>query len=231
MRISNKNLRKLIEDDGYYQVSLILRSKDFENGMPDFIEKNKKEYLIKYWLINTYKVLCDKLPLMIKYADLLNGRLYLSLNKMSFKKTCSNMINYITELLTLYNGTNDHELVKRLYRMPSSLTRKDISAEPKSRRWLLDIDDCQDIEKIKNDIIQASQKYESVNTNGIHVYTKEFLDNNIIFNPTVTGTHVIGYIRDKDYTVDTIVLSQIAKDLNYDLKFNASTLLYKNENN
>ena len=183
----------------YYKFVCIIRSKD---GIPILHTKeNKKQIVVKYWLIGdryTFDKLVDD---MIQYCDLFGARLYVTTDRKSIKKSLFQVVNRTNHYLEqLCNGNSCDISPNTLNKLISSISSISESTDNNlgSKRWLYDIDS-KNISTL-NSVIDLCKEY--------HIATLD----------TLNGYHVIA---NRQYSPN----QELPKDV--EIKSNALTLLYK----
>ena len=157
----------------YYKFVILLREKD---GKPLLNSRNKKEYIVKQWLVDSKEKLEEMLPDMITFAKLFGGRLYVTTDRKSISKTLFYMLDKITEYIKqLYNGNNMGVSAKHLNKIVSSASSSSECTHG-DRKWLYDIDS-----KNKDTVDKVLKQIESMcvcidSKNGYHIIADRVYD-------------------------------------------------------
>lgn len=122
----------------YYKFVVLLRAKDGETILKSY---DKKELIVKQWLIDSKEKLDETLHDMIKFAELFHGRLYMTVDRKDVDKTLFTMQDKINSYLKqLYFGDRTELSCKQLNKILASSTSMSESSSRDCKRWLFDID-------------------------------------------------------------------------------------------
>lgn len=216
------NLDKLdkllqFEPNTYYKFVVLLRSKDGETILKSY---DKKEIIVKQWLIDSKEKLDETLYDMIKFAKLFNGRLYMTVDRKDVDKTLFTMQDKINSYLKqLYFGDRTELSCKQLNKILASSTSMSESSSRDCKRWLFDVD-------TKNKevlyFIEKACGEHYITTletkNGYHVIAKRKFDGNFILGRQY-----------RDYAIEHNLENIFFNELNrpvVECKENALCLLY-----
>lgn len=210
---------KFESDDDFYFMQVIRRGKD--KGLTNANNKHIKSYYVKSLdhfdqSVEEAKILCDSL----------RARLYIYLNKRSFRKIALKNLALIAQDLE----SNNFECVKRSY---DSCCGKFHNA--KEKLWLLDIDSDTNTIKEQQDIMYCSP-FEALFISiaklcghimkDEHTYSCDL--SQITVYPTQSGTHILcppfnTYKARQEFNFD-----ELSKSLNMSLFKDGQSLLYCN---
>lgn len=185
------------QKDTYYKFVIIIRKKDGKNTLSS--NYDRREIIVKNYLISSKEELDMYLPDMIKLANFVGGRLYVTTDRKDTRKTLVNMTKKCNDYLAqLVLGNQDNLSTRLIGKLTSSATSEAESSCKHDKKWLFDID------TKDNDV-----KNEIYNLCG---------ENWLATLETVNGYHVIAK---KKFRTDNLVLP---KDVT--VKDNALTLVY-----
>lgn len=194
-RLLNRFL--FFQKDTYYKFAIIIRKKDGKNTLSS--NYDRREIIVKNYLISSKEELDMYLPDMIKLADFVGGRLYVTTDRKDIRKTLVNITKKCNDYLAqLVLGNQDNLSTRLIGKLTSSATSEAESSCKDDKKWLFDIDTKDNT--VKNEIYKLCG------------------ENWLATLETVNGYHIIAK---KKFRTDNLVLP---KDVS--IKDNALTLVY-----
>lgn len=185
------------QKDTYYKFTIIIRKKDSKNTLSS--NYDRREIIAKNYLISSKEELDTYLPDMIKLADFVGGRLYVTTDRKDIRKTLVNITKKCNDYLSqLVLGNQDNLSTRLIGKLTSSSTSEAESSCKDDKKWLFDID--------TKDITVKNEIYNLCGENWLATLE------------TVNGYHIIAK---KKFRTDNLVLP---KDVS--IKDNALTLVY-----
>lgn len=175
------------QKDTYYKFVIIIRKKDGKNTLSS--NYDRREIIVKNYLISSKEELDMYLPDMIKLTDFVGGRLYVTTDRKDIKKTLVNIAKKCNDYLAqLVLGNQDNLSTRLIGKLTSSATSEAESSCKDDKKWLFDID-TKDI-TVKNSIYNLCGEnwlatLETVN--GYHIIAKKkFRTDNLVLPKDVT---------------------------------------------
>lgn len=194
-RLLNRFL--FFQKDTYYKFAIIIRKKDNKNTLSS--NYDRREIIVKNYLISSKEELDMYLPDMIKLANFVGGRLYVTTDRKDIRKTLVNIAKKCNDYLAqLVLGNQDNLSTRLIGKLTSSATFEAESSCKDDKKWLFDIDTKDNT--VQNEIFKLCG------------------ENWLATLETVNGYHIIAK---KKFRTDNLVLP---KDVA--VKDNALTLVY-----
>lgn len=187
----------LEEGDSYFVIELIRRGKDH----PD---KPAANYHFKNYYIRRPEDLDKYAEEIVGVCNLLGLRAYASINYKSFRQVTLNTITELAHRVS-YNDYN------KSYAVFESCSGK--YCNPKNKRWIIDIDDCDSDNKNVQSIKSIIHNCEPIGNKIIKCF------------PTKSGIHLITKPFDRMQFQDTLRYLPLEQP---EIKKNHLTLLYEN---
>lgn len=219
-----KDLCQFNPTKSYYKFVCMIRWKDFKDNPDDMVlkAKEKQEIIVKQWLVDSEETLETLLPDMVKLTKLVNGRLYMCVDRKSTLKTLVQMRKQCDEYVEPFIYSDNASCsVRAINKIPASASSVPESSDKGTRKWLFDVD--VDDTALVDYICSLCKLYES----------------NTVVLKTVSGYHIVA-----DRCFDTHNFGQKIVDEAYhqhkmawidkdnralvDVKENAMTLIYTN---
>lgn len=158
----------------YYKFVVLLREKDGKQLLQSY---NRKELIVKQWLVDSQEKLDEMLPDMLTYAKLFKGRLYVTTDRKSVHKTLFYMQDMINAYIRqMFNGNRTEISVKQLNKLLASASSSSECTDG-DKYWLYDVDSKdnlwkEELEKhIKDKIVSTFET-----KNGYHIIAKRIYD-------------------------------------------------------
>lgn len=147
----------------YYKFVVLLREKDGKTLLQSY---NKKELIVRQWLVDSQEKLDEMLPDMITFAKLFHGRLYVTTDRKSVYKTLFYMQDMINAYIKqMFCGNRTEISVKQLNKLLASASSASECTDG-DKRWLYDVD-TKDEEVLENIIFNyAGNGYDTDPENG-----------------------------------------------------------------
>jgi hypothetical protein len=166
-------------EDIFYYAQILKRKKEHP-------ELGSKSYVVKSYFIKSINDLDFYINEMICLANFHNARVYIGLNKRSFRKVAFNTLKKVTDQIL----NEDYKSIRKAYSSTCGLFTEG------DKTWILDIDYpssyTEKAIKIVLNKIQPEGKNKYICTiptkNGFHIITKPF--NTIQFNELITGIDI-----------------------------------------
>jgi len=201
MELNNLEVIKLLLEDKpdyFYVVTIMTRNKDHGLSAP---EKSQKNRTIKEYYIESIEYLERNYPVIKKLCQVFNARAYINLNRKN-KKSLG--LEIMSQTLEKLKSESDN------YLNVMSKAVGNLKTDSDYRRWILDIDD-------KDEVIISEYLsiLESVNPIGKSKYVAKI--------PTINGIHIVSKpfdLMDFSKKVEKESLPRI------DVQKNNPTLLY-----
>ncbi len=127
----------VFEPNTFYKFVVLLREKDGKTILTTY---DKKEIIVKQWLVDSQEKLDEMLPDMLSITRMFNGRLYVTADRKDVAKTLFQMASRTNEYIKqMFFGNRTEISVKQLNKILSSATSM---AETSSNKklWLFDVD-------------------------------------------------------------------------------------------
>jgi hypothetical protein len=125
------------EPNKYYKFVVLLREKDGKTILKSY---DKKEIIVRQWLIDSQEKLDEMLPDMITFAELFRGRLYVTVDRKDVSKTLFQIKDRTNEYIKqMFFGNRTEISTKQLNKLIASTTSMAESSD-KKKVWLFDID-------------------------------------------------------------------------------------------
>lgn len=181
---NSKLLPKLMEFNNgksFYLFYALIRAKDYTKDNPPVLTiREKKEVLVKTWLVESQEELENLLPDMLKTTELFRCRLYMTLDRKSFVKSLLQLRNLVDKYLDSYLfNPNTAYSAKAYNKLLTSATSVTESSDHEAKRWLFDVDTkdvdvniLNDLDKLLEDKLLAKLETK----NGWHFVTKKDFD-------------------------------------------------------
>lgn len=184
-RLLNRFL--FFQKDTYYKFTIIIRKKDGKNTLSS--NYDRREIIVKNYLISSKEELDMYLPDMIKLTDFVGGRLYVTTDRKDIRKTLINITKKCNDYLAqLVLGNQDNLSTRLIGKLTSSATSEAESSCKDDKKWLFDIDTKDN--NIQNEIFKLCGEnwlatLETVN--GYHIIAKKkFRTDNLVLPKDVT---------------------------------------------
>ncbi len=176
------------EQEDFYFIQVMQRLKDIDNST------SRKTKVIKEYYIRNQEYLERKYPEIKELANFYQARIYINLNLIESRKLGFSILKELSIRLASDSDTGKY----------TNLVSKGIDQCPvKDKRWIVDIDNLSEYEKIKQIILESAPNYQ---------------ENILLELPTVSGKHIIT----KSFN-PTELYKYYPKDI---LRKNNPTLLY-----
>ena len=218
-----ENFMKFDDTQSYYKFCVIVRNKD---GLTPLISKKSKsgEKLIKEWYVDSIEYYNRVKPEMIALANAVRGRLYMTLERKSMKKTIVEFQTYTTEVVKRLIF-NDKDQIKKPHRWVRSITSDASTSEHDYRVWMYDVD-------AKNGFVKLAleqflgERVQNVWTlytpNGWHIFTMR------TYKPSTNWKEYVGDLAIKllreDYPNASIKAAQELVHIIEDIKVESNQL-------
>lgn len=126
----------------YYKFIALIRAKDYSSEDEQVLKcMEKREILVKDWLIDSQEMLDKTLPDMLTVTEMFKCRLYMCTDRKSIVKTLLQMRKNVDTYLDPFIGNPNAECsVRAIKKISSSASNKDESSDKDGRRWLFDVD-------------------------------------------------------------------------------------------
>ena len=160
----------------YYKFVVLLREKDGKTLLKSY---NKKELIVRQWLVDSQEKLDEMLPDMITFAKLFGGRLYVTTDRKSVYKTLFYMQDMINAYIKqMFCGSRTEISVKQLNKLLASASSSSECTDG-DRYFLFDVD-TKDKYVVDNIIKLLKNHYVSTydTPNGYHILAKRDFDIN-----------------------------------------------------
>lgn len=160
----------------YYKFVVLLREKDGKTLLKSY---NKKELIVRQWLVDSQEKLDEMLPDMITFAKLFGGRLYVTTDRKSVYKTLFYMQDMINAYIKqMFCGNRTEISVKQLNKLLASASSSSECTDG-DKYFLFDVD-TKDKYVVDNIIKLLKNHYVSTfeTPNGYHILTKRDFDIN-----------------------------------------------------
>ena len=212
MKVDNTSKLKdilVFKPNSYYKFVVLLREKDGKQILQSY---NRKELIVRQWLVDSQESLDEMLPDMITFAKMFKGRLYVTVDRKSVYKTLFYMQDMINAFIKqMFYGKRTEISVKQLNKLLASASSSSECSDG-DKRWLYDVD-TKDEEVLESvEFNYAGNGYDTDPDNGYN-YLATF--------ETPNGYHVIAK-RDYDAHEDFGGMPVEVKD-------NALALVYYND--
>lgn len=140
MIVDNTNKLKdilIFKPNTYYKFVVLLREKDGKQLLQSY---NKKELIVRQWLVDSQEKLDEMLPDMITFAKLFGGRLYVTTDRKSVYKTLFYMQEKINDYIKqMFCGNRTEISVKQLNKLLASASSSSECTDG-DKYWLYDVD-------------------------------------------------------------------------------------------
>ena len=136
---NTKKLKDILifKPNTYYKFVVLLREKDGKQLLQSY---NRKELIVKQWLVDSQEKLDEMLPDMLTYARLFKGRLYVTVDRKSVHKTLFYMQDMINAYIRqMFNGNRTEISVKQLNKLLASASSSSECTDG-DKYWLYDVD-------------------------------------------------------------------------------------------
>ena len=166
----------------YYKFVVLLREKDGKTLLKSY---NKKELIVRQWLVDSQEKLDEMLPDMITFAKLFGGRLYVTTDRKSVYKTLFYMQDMINAYIKqMFCGNRTEISVKQLNKLLASASSSSECTDG-DKKWLYDVDDK---DKMWQEVLEESlkgKKFVKFETkNGFHYIVPRTYDANKLLSET-----------------------------------------------
>lgn len=161
------------EEDTFYTFKIICRRKD---GV-DMVPTDKREIMIKHFIIDSQEKFDQQLPNMIKLTDLVNGRLYFTTDRKSTKKCYFRLLEKIHKKLS-EAVINDQKFgISEFQKLVPSVTSEEETSAKGNHWWFFDVDtkDSKILDGLKKVIVDAYMG-EMADGSFKNLHTKEEAD-------------------------------------------------------
>ena len=157
----------------YYKFVVLLREKDGKTLLKSY---NKKELIVRQWLVDSQEKLDEMLPDMITFAKLFEGRLYVTTDRKSVYKTLFYMQEKINDYIKqMFCGNRTEISVKQLNKLLASASSSSECTDG-DKKWLYDVDS-QDPDVINAALNHCKSKCVTFMTkNGYHIIADRTYD-------------------------------------------------------
>lgn len=157
----------------YYKFVVLLREKDGKTLLKSY---NKKELIVRQWLVDSQEKLDEMLPDMITFAKLFGGRLYVTTDRKSVYKTLFYMQDMINAYIKqMFCGNRTEISVKQLNKLLASASSSSECTDG-AKKWLYDVDN-KSSETLKDALEHCKSNYVCFETkNGYHVIADRTYD-------------------------------------------------------
>ncbi len=159
----------------YYKFVVLLREKDGKTVLQSY---NKKELIVRQWLVDSQEKLDEMLPDMKKFADMFHGRLYVTTDRKSVYKTLFYMQDMINAYIKqMFCGNRTEISVKQLNKLLASASSSSETSDG-DKRWMYDVDtkDEETLESIEFNYAGDNHLATFETPNGYHVVAKRVYD-------------------------------------------------------
>ena len=166
----NKNILKFNKGE-FYKFIALYRNKD---GNQILKSKDHKEILVRSWLVDNKEYFDKVVNDMKVICELLNCRLYVTLDSKSMVKSVVQASNYLNTLLSSFALNNIQDMSPRALNKTINSVTSLSECTGTERRWMFDVD-TKDEKTLKDviDFIPDESKICVLNTvNGYHVVAK-----------------------------------------------------------
>lgn len=136
-----KNLLRF-QAGSYYRFDAMLRNTDDNSAFFSANTSNsRKNVLLHSWWVCDLDSYTSRKPEMKAFCDLTGARLYVHLDRKSFRRTLVNInkISYELMLNSYVNGHNDPEL-SAIYKIRDSASSQKDASDKDCRMWMFDVD-------------------------------------------------------------------------------------------
>ena len=156
----------IFKPNTYYKFVVLLREKDGKQLLQSY---NRKELIVKQWMVDSQEKLDEMLPDMLTYARLFKGRLYVTTDRKSVHKTLFYMQDMINAYIRqMFNGNRTEISVKQLNKLLASASSSSECTDG-DKKWLYDVD-TKDPKIVGEVVIHCKSKYVCFETkNGYHI--------------------------------------------------------------
>ena len=192
VRINNTNvIKKVLKFEGnryYYKFAVIVRQKDYpENECPILNKEGRREVCVHQWLVQSLEDYERLLPDMLKYVELFQARLYITLDRKDLYKTLIYAQKIVTDAINSVVLGQQNMSAKSVSKLTNSITSVSESNSKEGKCWLFDVD-TKDFETLQNVIRLIGDHYICMlNTKaGYHIVAdKKFNARNMTMIPNV----------------------------------------------
>ena len=163
----------IFKPNTYYKFVVLLREKDGKTLLQSY---NKKELIVRQWLVDSQEKLDEMLPDMITFAKLFGGRLYVTTDRKSVYKTLFYMQDMINAYIKqMFCGSRTEISVKQLNKLLASASSSSECTDG-NKKWLYDVD-TKDPKTVGEVVIHCKSNYVCFETkNGYHIIADRTYD-------------------------------------------------------
>lgn len=165
------------DNDKFYMIQIMTRSKD----------TGEKPHIYRTMFVDNKEYLVSHKDMIVKLCELFNARAYISTNPSSYKQCSIKMLKELADIIE--NGENGSSY-KKVLSLPEVVAGK-YTCGKENKLWVVDLDDIKDKDDAQPFIDEIEHAYDKMYTKDGNVVNDNYYHTQIIWIPTVNGSHLL----------------------------------------